>query len=62
VRTSERSLATVRLENAASPADPTDAKRTWSRTRQVVVAGNAALQERELREMSALLDALTSAS
>jgi AcrR family transcriptional regulator len=38
-----------------------DERRSWSRSRQAVVAGNVALQERELHKMSALADALTSA-
>ena len=37
-----------------------DDRRPWSRSRQVIVTGNPALQERELRKMSALADALTS--
>ena len=38
-----------------------DERRSWSRARQAVVAGNGALQERELHKMSALADALTAA-
>jgi AcrR family transcriptional regulator len=36
-----------------------DERRAWSRSRQAVVTGNVALQERELHKMSALADALT---
>ena len=38
-----------------------DERRPWSRTRQAVVSGNVALQERELHKMSSLAAALTSA-
>jgi hypothetical protein len=38
-----------------------DDRRSWSRSRQAVVTGNVALQERELHKLSALAYALTSA-
>jgi AcrR family transcriptional regulator len=38
-----------------------DEKRPWSRDRQLVVAGNVALQERELHKMSTLATTLTAA-
>ena len=52
-------LLAAALEHAA--AFFPDEKRPWSRDRQVVVTGNAALRERELHKMAALADALTSA-
>ena len=52
-------LVAAALDHAA--AFFPDEKRPWSRSRQVVVTGNVALQERELHKMSALADALTTA-
>ena len=62
----EASTSTRPMELVASALDGAaaffpDERRAWSRSRQVVVAGNVALQERELHKMSALADALTSA-
>ena len=62
----EASTSTQPMELAAAALDHAtaffpDDKRPWSRSRQVVVTGNVALQERELHKMSALADALTSA-
>jgi AcrR family transcriptional regulator len=52
-------LLAAALEHAA--AFFPDERRPWSRDRQVVVAGNPALRERELHKMAALADALTAA-
>jgi len=52
-------LVAAALEHAASFFP--DERRSWSRTRQGVVAGNLALQERELHKMAGLADALTRA-
>jgi AcrR family transcriptional regulator len=60
------STSTRPMELAAAALDHAgaffpDDKRPWSRSRQAVVTGNVALQERELHKMAALADALTSA-
>jgi hypothetical protein len=52
-------LIAAALEHAAGFFP--DERRPWSRDRQVVVAINPALRERELHKMAALADALTSA-
>jgi AcrR family transcriptional regulator len=52
-------LVAAALDHAAESFP--DERRSWSRRRQAVVAGNVALQERELHKLSALADALTSA-
>jgi AcrR family transcriptional regulator len=52
-------LVTGALEGAA--AFFPEERRTWSRTRNGVIAANQALQERELLKMSALTETLTGA-
>lgn len=52
-------LVAAALDHAA--AFFPDERRSWSRSRQAVVTGNVALQERELHKLSALAQALTSA-
>jgi len=52
-------LIAAAIEHAA--AFFPDERRSWSRSRQAVVTGNVALQERELHKMSALANALTAA-
>ena len=52
-------LVAAALEHAA--AFFPDERRSWSRSRQGVVAGNLALQERELHKMAGLAEALTGA-
>jgi AcrR family transcriptional regulator len=59
--TSSRPMELVAAALGHAAAFFPDEKRAWSRGRQVVVTGNAALQERELHKMAALADALTSA-
>ncbi|MCW2542312.1 MAG: Transcriptional regulator, TetR family [Frankiales bacterium] len=62
----EESTSTQPMELMASALDHAaaffaDERRAWSRSRQVVVTGNVALQERELHKMSGLASSLTSA-
>jgi AcrR family transcriptional regulator len=57
--TEPMALVAAALDHAA--AFFPDEKRAWSRSRQLVVTANVALQERELHKLSALAGSLTAA-